>query len=677
LLDLIRTQGFEAVGLSMQDLDFNSTSESDIEPTLHAAWLGADWATDAEQTKAVIGEAVIDWLIVDHYALDIRWESAMRSCCKKLMVIDDLADRYHDCDLLLDQNLFEKMTERYIEKIPDHCCLILGPNYALLQSIYAQLHRCIPPREGRVHRILIYFGGADTNNLTGMAVAACCALEQEDLTLDVVINPSNPHAEILRRQIEGRNRITLYEGLPSLAPLIAKADLSIGASGTTSWERCCLGLPSIVITLAENQTPIARELDRLGLIWWLNDASEVKKYTLVSVLRDICATGLKSEWSLRCREKVDGYGTKRVASILMINAKTELCARPANVDDEALALRLANNLLPRHREIASDDFDATEFRAEFRRCLRDTEYCKLYIVETKCRLPIGWVRFDRTLDSWAIDYQMDVFAVNHGLMVSFLRTAILALRNGTTGLLIFSRINRSNPELQIGTKTLKLPLSDCNRAGLAIAVCSDASSWINSSVPELLLGWLNENHSVSWTHAAEELRSGDLCFYLSYGKIVGQSTLDRYRNNLVVHGSDLPKGRGWSPTTWLILEGVDRIPVTLLEAVDAVDAGPIYLQEWINLNGTELIDDWRKLLSITTVRLARSFVAGYPAVLNLAREQSGEITTYPRRYAKDSIIDPNKNLNELFNHLRTVDNKNYPAFFSYKGKEFTLKISIK
>ncbi|MFZ5589814.1 MAG: methionyl-tRNA formyltransferase [Pseudomonadota bacterium] len=147
-----------------------------------------------------------------------------------------------------------------------------------------------------------------------------------------------------------------------------------------------------------------------------------------------------------------------------------------------------------------------------------------------------------------------------------------------------------------------------------------------------------------------------------------------YRHNLVVHASDLPKGKGWSPASWQILAGAGRIPVTLFEAVDAVDAGPIYLQEWLDLDGTELLDEWRGMLAKATINLVRSFVAQYPDVLKFAREQLGEPSFYPRRRDKDSELTPTKTLAEQFNHLRIVDNERYPAFFRYKGREYVIKV---
>ena len=126
--------------------------------------------------------------------------------------------------------------------------------------------------------------------------------------------------------------------------------------------------------------------------------------------------------------------------------------------------------------------------------------------------------------------------------------------------------------------------------------------------------------------------------------------------------------------SWQILEGAHRIPVTLLEAVDEVDAGPIYLQEWIELEGHELSAEWQCLLASSTRRLCRSFVANYPAILDQAHQQDGVPTYYSRRRPRDSEIDPTKSILEQFNLFRVVDNENYPAFFDMAGNRFILRI---
>ena len=513
LLELIRKQGFDAVALPLQKLDAQRTADIDGQPLVHATWLGADWSTDAEQTIVGLGELAVDWLIVDHYALDSRWESAMRPRCRKLMAIDDLADRIHDCDLLLDQNLFTDMQHRYDDRAPAHCGLMLGPDYALLQSEYADLQPRIPPREGPVRRVLIYFGGADADNLTGRVIAAFLCLDRPDVALDVVINPASPHAASVRRMIAGRAQITLHEGLPTLAPLMVQADLAIGAGGATSWERCCLGLPALVITLAENQRPIAAELDRKGLIRWLGHKNQVSEAKLAEALKSILDTGLLPEWSASCMQTVDGKGTERVVSILMLNAQTRLKARLARMDDEALILRWANDPLVRKNAFVSNAIGMESHRVWFRRRLRDLEHCRLYIVETEDGFPVGQVRFELSDEGWEIDYSLDDYARGRGLGKALLQTAILALRAHTNGVILFGRVKDSNRASRRIFDALGFESK--NGGGcLSIAICSDAGSWINTSVPELVLAWFADGHSVAWAHAAGDLPGGDLCFYL-------------------------------------------------------------------------------------------------------------------------------------------------------------------
>lgn len=210
--------------------------------------------------------------------------------------------------------------------------------------------------------------------------------------------------------------------------------------------------------------------------------------------------------------------------------------------------------------------------------------------------------------------------------------------------------------------------------GLCIAVCSDAASWINESIPELVFGWVAQGHRVVWAHKAGQLPGGALCFYLSYGRIVDPKTRARYQHNLVVHESDLPKGRGWAPMSWQILEGAQRIPVTLLEAVDAVDAGPIYLQDWIELRGYELNPEWRALQAEATNRICRRFVERYPDVLTEAREQIGAPSFYSKRGPEDSRLNPSETLASQFKLLRVVDNVRYPAFFEIDGEKFVVRI---
>lgn len=283
----------------------------------HAGWLGASWEADAEQTRQVIQGmgGIADLLVVDHYAVDHRWEKALRLSVTKILAIDDLADRVHDCDLLLDQNLFADMSTRYDHKVPPDCVTLLGPRYALLQPVYAELHSQVVLRDGQVRRIFIFFGGADTENLTGLSVAAFQELGRPDIHLDVVMTEKGSWHQSIEKAIQGWSNIRLHGPLPSLGPLMATADLAVGAGGATVWERFCLGLPSVVIGLAENQKPVCEDLARTELIKYLGYKDKVNGMLLHDTLSRIVDLPNLSKWSRDCYAVCDGEGVSRVADL--------------------------------------------------------------------------------------------------------------------------------------------------------------------------------------------------------------------------------------------------------------------------------------------------------------------------------------------------------------------------
>ena len=279
----------------------------------YAAWLGADWQTDATETLAVMPSGKPDWLVVDHYAIDRRWEAALRPHCGRILVIDDLADREHDCDLLLDQNVMADAESRYDSFLPSSCGRMIGPRYALLHPAYADLHASMAVRRGPIRRVMLFFGGSDLPNVTAKALAAIVPMLDGTFHLDVVITAASPHVADICQMVDGLTNITLHQSLPTLAPLIAAADLAIGAGGATSLERCCLGVPSIIVTLAANQRPGAAELHRRGLVEWLGAESEVSADAIAAAVGAALNKGCDEALSRRCLELIDGRGAARVA----------------------------------------------------------------------------------------------------------------------------------------------------------------------------------------------------------------------------------------------------------------------------------------------------------------------------------------------------------------------------
>jgi len=317
LLNYISEQGFHLIKISCPDEVFNRNHHNNnASLPLHADWLECDWQTDAEQSSAALVDIQPDWLIVDHYALDARWEKKLDNCYKKLMVIDDLADRIHVCDILLDQNLIKEMELRYKDKVPKKCNLLLGIEYALLQPLYAELHKKVQLKKRSVKHILIYFGGIDQYNFTGRLLSIFNKLNYLDIKVDIVISSKSPQLVTIRKQILNNDNIHIYMDLPSLAPLMLKADLAIGAGGATSWERLCLGLPALVISLAENQRHVTSYLHSLGLIKWIGHFDEIDDQKIADALEYVLSMPDLMDWSKRCLALCSGEGLSKVVDRL-------------------------------------------------------------------------------------------------------------------------------------------------------------------------------------------------------------------------------------------------------------------------------------------------------------------------------------------------------------------------
>ena len=646
LIEKIKKDNFE-INILKNERNFKNKNLK-ISNTSYQNWLGVSWEVDVAQTCNILKEKEIDWLVIDHYGIDKLWEKKLRPYTKKIMVIDDLANRSHDCDLLLDQNLIANLKNRYNKIIPKYCNTLLGPKYSLLQKEYENLHLSTPTRIGPVKNILVYFGATDQIKIIKMTTSAFLNLNRKDISLNIVIssNIKSKNVEDLKKLSKKNNNIKLHNESTSLAYLILKADLAIGACGTTSWERCCLGLPSIVITIADNQIPIAKELDKKKLIHWLGHYQQVKRKNIEKSLRNFIDQNLE-QWSSKCKQLTDGKGVKLVASILTLNANTKIYSRLAQLKDANLF---------------EDDFSKfikNNKHNLFYSKLRNQETSKMYIIETKDGLPLSKVEFTLINNVWEINCEQKIYVKNLKLKNFFISHAIYKFRLDQDKLLIFSKNNK---------------YKSFRKKELSISFCTERNSWLNKFASSFLLEMVKKGHQCSWVHNAEELKKGDICFYLSYEHIVKKEILKKFRNNLVVHASDLPNGKGWSPLTWQILDGKKKIHVSLIEADEKVDSGKIYKKLQTKFNGFELLDELRFSVTDVTFKLCRNFVEKFPQSLKKAKPQNGKETFYPRRFKKDSKLDINKSILEQFNLLRVVDNDRYPAFFEINGHKYYLLI---
>ena len=284
--------------------------------TAHAEWLGASWRRDAEQTLVALGSMEVDWLVVDHYALDARWEKLLAKAAGQIMVIDDLADRHHACDLLLDQNLGREIAD-YDHKVPKHCTRLIGPKYALLRPEFARLREKSLQRRKKpeLKRILISLGGVDANNTSGKVLNALSdSTLPVDIELDIIMGATSPHLKEVQKQTDRLPRqAAVNVSVNDMAERMYLADISIGAAGSTSWERCCLALPSIMVILAENQREIGNALEQNGCAHLIAENRIAED--LVPLLSSLVASGAELEKLANNAMMIcDGKGCSRLIS---------------------------------------------------------------------------------------------------------------------------------------------------------------------------------------------------------------------------------------------------------------------------------------------------------------------------------------------------------------------------
>jgi UDP-2,4-diacetamido-2,4,6-trideoxy-beta-L-altropyranose hydrolase len=406
LNDLIREKGFHCYELPEVEVIEPAQQLVEDSRSQYASWLVVSQQQDARETIEALGEVRADWLILDHYGLDEEWETLLRPHATKIMVIDDLADRRHDCDLLLDQNFFTDGQKRYDDVVPPSCTKLLGPKYALLRKEFGEARKNIRERTGEVKRVLVFFGGSDPENITGLAVEALLDPELHHLHVDVVIGAQNPNREAVEKLVQDRHGITLHIQASNMAELMSNADLSIGAGGSTTWERLYIGLPGIVIPIAKNQIPSTTDLCDLGVIMSLGQDGKISKKRLKEVVLLLLA---KPDYLLEMSQigmkMVSCYGVKDLIELISgeLN-EIELTHRKATLTDCRLYWHWANDPEVRRSAFNSEPISWEKHQEWFAARLSDPNSI-LLIFESQYG-PIGHIRLDGGAAQRTISYSV-------------------------------------------------------------------------------------------------------------------------------------------------------------------------------------------------------------------------------------------------------------------------------
>ncbi len=353
-----------------------------------------------------------DLLIVDHYGRDARFEKACRQFAKRIMVIDDLANSPHDCDFLLDQT-FGRSGDEYNSLVPATCKLLLGSIYALIAPRFSKLReKTLTERARRTNigRVLVSFGLTDPDNLTEKALQGI-GTSALDLDIDVVLGSGAPHLENVRnRACEMGRAVEVTTDATDIAERMALADIAIGGGGTSSWERCCLGLPTLAVIVAENQKMVAEKLAQSGALRLLGTGADIGAEVIAGNLRALADDPDR----LKCMQQdaadiCDGLGTRRVMISLAVG---DILLRPANMSDARRLLDWRNDALTRHSSIDARRIPYAKHIKWLEDVLADHNR-NLMIAEIS-GMPIGTIRADMDDNGWKLSWTVAPEARGHG-----------------------------------------------------------------------------------------------------------------------------------------------------------------------------------------------------------------------------------------------------------------------
>lgn len=266
--------------------------------------------TDSE---AISEQLHADILVIDGYQFEKTYETSLRGIAKKILAIDDLANKPHDCDILIDQT-YGRVESDYRALVPDHCKILTGSQFALLRSPFAEKRaEALRRRTGSISRILIFISGSDPHGVTIKALRAITLLKNMPL-IDVVIPSAAPfYAKADGIRAAHPDKIRFLENVSNMAELMTQADLCIGAGGTASWERCCLGLPALIIEIADNQKLIASSLAAAGAVVNLGWHEGITDKMLAAALEKLLPDrDLLLDMSAKALKICDGLGAERI-----------------------------------------------------------------------------------------------------------------------------------------------------------------------------------------------------------------------------------------------------------------------------------------------------------------------------------------------------------------------------
>ena len=390
----------------------------DLAPVdLYTSFLGEKMHVELKLSIEIFSEIMPDIIIVDHYALDILWESCARPFCKRIVVIDDLANRKHDCDLLLDQNIQTK-NNRYEQWVPNSCELLLGAEYALLRPEFLKWREQLAHKKYySLKRIFVFLGGSDHDNVTKVILSGIEKSRFQGV-VDVVLGESNTYLKTLKMELFHCASFQFHQSVENMAELMSIADLCIGAAGASSWERCCLGLPSFIVSIAQNQETIIEALLSQNAAYYLGNSEKISAQVISDALDLFVENPERLQGLSICSKKlVDGCGVDRVVEKIFLKSNENIFGtielRTATIKDMRYIFDLRNHPDIRKYSFSTTPLEYTQHEKWFSDSLKNMNRIILIASEKSGKL-IGVVRFDFFKDSGEVSIFIDPKLHGHG-----------------------------------------------------------------------------------------------------------------------------------------------------------------------------------------------------------------------------------------------------------------------
>lgn len=360
-------------------------------------WLGACWQVDAEQTISVLDRSIkYDLLVIDHYSIEKKWEGVLRPLFVNLLVIDDLANRDHISDYLLDQNFGRKKTD-YQDKVPRKCLVFAGSEYALLRPEFSDLRSQSISRRIKsyeVRKIVISMGGIDLENAT-LEVLRLLSTHQcsQSWEIDVVLGRNSPNLEVITEWVSSAGiTVNILVGVENMAELFTRADLFIGGAGSTAWEACCLGVPLLIKVLASNQQENALALQKFGAAFLIEGEGDAGSQFLDKIDLLMQPEVLKYMQS-QCLQVTRGLGGKIISRYL-----DSLCYPPSGIvrkmeySDLSMVLAWRNHEDVQRFMISKGIISPEEHLGWYQKTIADP--ARWLLIYEENFIPIGFIQFE-------------------------------------------------------------------------------------------------------------------------------------------------------------------------------------------------------------------------------------------------------------------------------------------